>query len=534
MAEPESTGCFALVLHCHLPYVRHPEHEDFLEESWLYEAVAETYVPLLLVMERLLHEGIPFRFALSLSPTLCEMLSDELLQERCRRYLRRQVELAEREVRRKRGTAFEPAARMYLDHFSRVREAYAGRYRSRLLRAFSRLEERGNVELIGSAATHALFPLLSTPQGRAAQVEAGLQNFSKHFGHGPDGFWLPECAYEPGLEDLLARCGMRYFILDTHGILLGDPRPAFGVFRPLETPSGCFAFGRDVESSRQVWSADEGFPGDALYREFYRDLGYDAPLDYVGPYLHTEGERRYLGFKYHRVTGDVPLDRKEPYEPDAAFRLAERHAKSFVQQRAAQAVRVRQAVHVMPVIVAPYDAELFGHWWFEGPAFLEAVFRELARCPELTCVTPGEFLRTHAEEADGRQAGRPAPSSWGYRGYFETWVNGSNDWMYPRLHRAESRLVEAVTRASGDGLRRRALDQAARELMLAQGSDWAFLVSTDTAREYATRRFGQLTDRCETLIRAAETGGVDPHYLTLCEAMEDAFPELDCMVFGRR
>jgi len=523
-------GFLILVLHCHLPYVRHPEHDDFLEEDWLFEAVAETYVPLLQMLERLERDGVPARLTLSFSPTLCEMLSNSLLRQRCVRYLRKRIELAHKEVERTRSGPFSAAARMYGQRYQEVLRTYEDHCGLELLRAFGGLAERGRIELIASAATHALLPLLATEESRRAQVSLGLRSFQKHFGARPSGFWLPECAYEPGVDELLADAGLRYFFVDTHGVLLADPRPPLGVFAPLATPAGPFAFGRDVETSRQVWSADEGYPGDPDYREFHRDLGFDAELDYVRPYLHANGVRRHLGFKYHRVTGDVPLEGKEPYDPEAGSARAAEHAAHFVRQRLDQVDRVRRATGIRPGIVAPYDAELFGHWWLEGLQFIERVFRLVAQHEELTCLTPADYL----SGVDAvRQEGSPATSTWGYGGYFESWVNGSNDWMYGPLRSAESRMARAAAQhASADGLMRRALDQCARELLLAQSSDWPFLVSAGAARDYATRRFNDLIGRFEDLMGQVEADRIDPRRLQTCEGLDDPFAEMDYRAFA--
>ncbi len=523
-------GYFMPVLHCHLPYVRHPEHEDFLEEDWLFEAVAETYLPLIHVFQGLLRDGVPFRVTMSVSPTLCEMLSNELLRRRCTRYLQHHVELAEREVERLSSTPFEATARLYRDRYRQVLRSWEEEPDGGLLGAFRALQQQGCLELLGSAATHALLPLLGSEGAVRAQIRVGLDNHARHFGRHPQGFWLPECAYRPGLEQELARCGVRCFFLDTHGLLLAEPRPPFGVFAALRTPAGPFAFGRDVESSRQVWSADEGFPGDPRYREFYRDLGYDGDEEYLRPYLGPSGRRRYLGFKYHRITGEVPLDAKEPYAPAAARRLAFRHAEQFVRQRISQVHRAGRAAGIGPLIVAPYDAELFGHWWFEGVWFLDRVFRRLAASDTLRCVTPSEYL-FDLKPGGADQAGRPALSSWGNGGYFEMWVNGEVDWMYPRLRRAETALAEAVRREP-QGLSARALTQCARELLLAQAGDWPFLITAGTAAEYAARRFRNLMDRFDRLLAQAREGRVDEGFLARCEQHDDIFPELTLAPFS--
>lgn len=518
-----------IVLHCHLPYVRHPEHEDFLEEDWFYEAVAETYVPLLLMMRRLEGDGVTFKLVLSVTPTLCEMMSNDLLRERCVRYLDRHVELGRMEVDRTRGTAFAPAARAHAEFYERVRTAYVETFECDLLAEFRLQASQGHTELIGSAATHGLLPLIEWSQCRRAQVDIGVGNFVKHFGYRPRGFWLPECAYTPGLEDLLAVEGIRYFFVDTHGMLLGRPRPKYGVFAPLLTPSGVYAFGRDVESSHQVWSSDQGYPGDAAYRDFYSDLGFEAADDYVRPWLGGDGSRRFLGFKYRRVTGpDVPGDAKKPYDPEAGRATARRHARHFVSARVDQAQRLRDATGLdAPIIVSPYDAELFGHWWWEGLVFLEEVIRLVDEGPSLVTATASECL------ADGAlQEGEPAESTWGDKGYYEVWVNGSNDWICPELRRAGAALVDAATANDNpDPLTWRALNQCARHLLLAQGSDWPFLMCTGTAREYATRRVREQIERFDLLLEQVASGRIDEGKLSRLEWLDDLFPELDYRTF---
>ena len=522
-------GRLLLVLHCHLPYVRHPEHRDFFEEDWLYEAVAETYVPLLLALERLEADGVPFPLALSLSPTLCEMLSNELLSRRLESYLDRHVELAEREARRTRSTAFADAADMYRRHYGAVREAYGGRYGRDLLGAFRRLHEAGRLELLGSAATHALLPLLASEQSREAQVEIGLRSFRRHFGFRPAGFWLPECAYGPGVSVLLAESGVRFFFVDTHGLLMADPAPEHGVFAPMATAAGPLAFGRDVESGRQVWSADEGYPGDPAYREFHRDLGYEAPLDWLSPCRPADGVRRPVGLKYHSVTGDCPLEAKAPYDPRRAAARAAEHAAHFVTSRVAQVRRVGRAIGRPPVIVAPYDAELFGHWWFEGVQFMEAVARQAASGPELAFTAPSRYLDNGFDAgAGGWPRGEPATSSWGDGGYFDPWLNGANDWVCTALNEAEATMrATAAAWDHADGLVRRALNQCARQLLLAQASDWPFLMYTGTARQYASTRVRSLLGRFDDLLGRIRQGGLSEHVVAEYEWLDDPFPDMD-------
>ena len=519
-----------LLLHCHLPYVRHPEHPEFLEEDWLFEAITETYVPVLDVLERLERDGVPFKLTLSFGPTLCEMLHDGLLRQRCLDYIARRMDLLQKESLRTRGSPYAEVVRMYGERYRDVWDTYKQRHGCDLLEAFKTLQLRGHLELCASAATHALLPLLKNRQAVAAQVELGCRNFRKHFGCRPAGMWLPECAYQPGLDATLRQSGLGYFFLDSHGLLLAEPRPVHGVFAPVTTPGGLAAFGRDPESSRQVWSRSEGYPGDVDYREFYRDVGFDADYDYVKPYLHPDGNRGYLGLKYHRITGDVPLHQKDVYSPGWARKKVRLHVADFLSARVSQAARVAGHIRRAPLIVAPYDAELFGHWWFEGVDFIDLLFREAARCyPQIQWVTPTEYLSQNPQ----LQLARPAASSWGNNGYFDSWVNSRNDWIYPHLHQAED-LMLALARdfPEAEGLPRRALNQCARELLLAQSSDWPFLMSTGTAGTYAASRLRAHLARFHALHRQIHDDNLDGNWLREIEHRDNIFEEMDYRLYA--
>jgi 1,4-alpha-glucan branching enzyme len=370
------------------------------------------------------------------------------------------------------------------------------------------------------------------PGSVRAQVEIGCRNYEKHFGRRPQGIWLPECAYAPGIDAVLASCGIRYFFLDAHGILNGTPKPQHLTYRPILTPGGVAAFARDSETGVQVWSSEHGYPGDRVYREFYRDLGYDGDYELVHPCLHPDGVRRNIGLKFHRVTGKVPLDAKEPYVPEWARQCASAHAEHFVAMNEDSASRLRGALGVRPVICAMYDAELFGHWWFEGIQFLEGVLRRAARpSSRIVPVTPVEyFAREHPI-----QVVAPGGSSWGDKGYYEHWLNGTNDWVYPHLHKAEERMRALAARfPQADGLTRRALNQAARELLLAQSSDWAFLMSTGTAKAYATKRTQDHVGRFTRLFETISSGKIDEREVADFEGRDSIFQEIDYRAYAGR
>jgi 1,4-alpha-glucan branching enzyme len=527
------TGFFSLVLHAHLPFVRHPEYPEFLEEVWLYEAITEVYLPLIFIFQNLHEAGARPRFAMNVSPPLCEMLADELLQQRYTRHLENLLELANKEVSRTRKQApeFYDVARMYADNFGNALHLWNDRYGRDLVGAFRELQDEGVLEIITCGATHGFLPLISTAEARRAQVEVAAANYKKHFGRQPRGIWLPECAYEPGIEELLKNAGIEYFISDTHAILYGDPRPRYGVHAPVACPNGVSVFARDVETSQQVWSAEIGYPGSEVYREFYRDIGWDLPIEYLKPHLHEDGARRHLGLKYHRITGrNVSQQNKAPYDPDKAREKAGENAMHFVSERIKQARELRQKFGGrQPLVLSPYDAELFGHWWYEGPQFLDFFFRQMHwDQDEVAAITPGDFL----DSGHAIQVQQPSASSWGENGYFNVWIYEQNSWMYPYQHDAERRMTELAKRFSDvDDRSNQILDQLARELLLAESSDWAFQIYKGTTVEYSTRRFRSHIQRFDLLAKMLESGDTDDDLLREIEHRDNIFSEIDHRVY---
>ncbi len=525
-----SPGCLSLILHAHLPFVRHPEHPEFLEEEWLFEAITETYLPLLDVLHGLADEGVPFRIAMSVTPTLGHMLGDELLRSRYERHLDRLITIAENEVRiHGHHVELQQVARFYLLRLLRIREWWTHRWERDVVAAFRALEDRGHLEIIACAATHGYLPLMLREESVRAQIAIGVEAHRTMFGRDPRGIWLPECAWRPGVDRVLAEFGIRWCVLDSHGILLGQPRPQRAIFAPIFTSQGVAAFGREPESSRQVWSAADGYPGDPWYRDFYRDAGWDMPEEDFRRFF-PEGPRRFTGLKMHRITG---TDAKEPYDRAKAMGRVSEHARHFLDARVRQLREVRALMPVPPVIVSPFDAELFGHWWFEGPEWLEAVLRGAAERPaDIRLVTPGEYLA----ENDTHQVVEPAPSSWGDAGFNGVWLDPSNAWIYPELHTAERQMIACARRFSSEALPgesdERILRALARELLLAQSSDWAFLIRSATAREYATQRTREHLDRFRRLYAQIRAGRVEREFLEICEQRANVFPCLDWRLYA--
>jgi len=479
-------GYWVPVLHSHLPFVKHPQHDYFLEEHWLFEAITECYIPLLKNLKRLNDEGIDFRLTTSVTPPLAEMLNDKHLMDKYEKYLQRLIELGYKECERtKDDDVYRDIAIYYKNFFEQTKDFFDNFLNKNVLNGYKYFNDMGKIEVITCGATHGFLPLLNNNERAVeVQVEVAVESHKKHFGKPPKGIWLPECAYYEGLDKILKENGIEFFFMDSHGLVYAEPTSMNGVYSPIYTNNAVAAFARDPHSAKQVWSSKEGYPGDLNYRDFYRDIGYDLDYDYIKDYIDPDGQRVFTGFKYHKVTGDT--DYKEVYNPSAAFNKTIDHAKNFHFNREKQFDFLGQNMDRTPMVVSPYDAELFGHWWFEGPEFLYNVFKQIDGHKSFKAVTPNEYLTMYSKN----QMTIPSASSWGDQGYYDVWLNEGNAWIYRHLHNMADEMCELANRFK-DGCEfntNRVLNQMAREVLLAQSSDWAFLITTETAVEYSTQR----------------------------------------------
>jgi 1,4-alpha-glucan branching enzyme len=519
------------VLHAHLPFVRHPEHPRHLEEHWLFEAMTDCYLPLLKVLRSAAGRGSRFRLTLSLSPTLLSMLSDPLLGARYLDYLSRLAQLGERVMADQRsGPRRRSLTRFYMNRLERLRTYYLDELHGDLVSAWAALADIGMVEVMTTAATHGYLPLLrSQPAAIRAQLLVARDHFRDTFGQDPRGLWLPECGYFPGLERYIAEAGFDFCVLDAHGLQQARPLPPTGVYAPLLTDNEIAVFGRDPDSAREIWSPEDGYPGHPLYREYHRDLGFEGNADLLEGFLPAGVDAAQTGFKYQSVTGGAGP--KAPYDPTAAATRARLDARLFVERRGRLLASLSFADRP-PLIVAPYDAELFGHWWFEGPAFLDWVVRRLDEAaPCIRAVTLGEHLRRHGSA--GRV--RPAASSWGEQGYNRRWLGSETSWVYLHLHEAAGKLQDLLGKQDGlpdSSFRSRLLQQAARSLLLAQSSDWTFHLGRGAGSGYSMARLRDQLARFRFLTEAARSGAIGERRLAALEQMDNLFPKLDLRHFG--
>ena len=526
-------GYVSFILHAHLPFIHHPESEDYLEEQWLYEAISETYLPLLTNFGKLEKEKVDFRITMSLTPPLLNMLDNKLLQKRYIKYLNTHIELAKKEIERTKDNAKESElAHYYFNRYSNDLHLFKEIYNCNLIEAFKHFQDIGVLEIITCGATHGYFPILYVNEKTVrAQIAVGVQTYKKYFGKAPNGIWLPECGYIPEADKYLKEFGIKYIITETHGILYANPTPIYGTFAPIVSPEGIIAFGRDIESSRQVWSSINGYPGDFNYREFYRDIGYDAPYDYIKPYIASNGVRVHTGIKYYRITGKDC--EKDYYNVQWAQDSVEKQAGHFFDSRVKQINELSKLTSNPPIITCPYDAELYGHWWYEGPDWLYVLFKKIYydKC-NFKLITPSEYI----DKYPSMQVCTPCRSSWGANGYSEVWLNYTNDYAHKYLHDIGNKMVELANRFPNekDKIKKKALNQCAREVLLAQSSDWLFIITNGTMVDYAKKRIKDHIGRFNRLYDGLMNDKTDEEYIKFLKDISKKdciFPEIDYMIY---
>ena len=510
-------GELALVLHAHLPYVKSAETGS-LEEDWFFQALLECYLPILERLEDSYESNIQQpKITIGLSPTLLSLLEDKDLKKRFPSWLKSRIQL----LGEVKNQLQDPANHLIknISHQLINWENCNGDIISR----FGKLQQKGVVDLLTCAATHGYLPLLREhPQAVIGQLKTAIREHCRLFNTKPLGIWLPECAYYEGLDSLMMKAGLKYAVLDGHGLLNASPRPRFGLYAPICTKNGVAFFGRDSESTLPVWSAREGYPGNSVYREFHRDLGWDIPIEK----LKKLGIRkpRPLGLKLYKVTSqNLSLEKKDIYEPELAALKIKEHAQDYLKKRKEQLNRISNIMGQDPLLIAPFDAELFGHWWFEGPDFLAELFKQAIKMG-IKFTTLKEVLKKQQK----LQLCEPSPSSWGQGGYHNYWLNENNAWIVPEWNKASKAMIEVSNFDLPNKLQVRILKQAARELLLSQSSDWSFILRAGTTTKLAKDRFNLHLKRFWKLINSIKEDSYKSKKLLDKFEKEDAlFPEVD-------
>ncbi|MCL2442256.1 MAG: DUF1957 domain-containing protein [Treponema sp.] len=538
----------SFVLEAHLPFVKEYRKEDDLsqagEEGRFFEYISETLLPILEVMYRLETDHVPFRLALAISPVLCHMLNDEHLQKKYLAYVDKQIEFGRQELERTslldnsaESRELNKLALKYYNNILDRRITYTERYEQNLLKAFDFYRRKGKIEILASCATHSFLPFLShSAESLQAQMEIPISDYRRNF-NSPQGFWLPCLGWTPALEPYLRAYNYTYTIVESHGLLFGSPAPDKGCFFPVRTPNGTYILARDLNAVREIEKITE----DESYRSNDQDVGYELPYETVSQFLNTEGGRCKTGYKYWTRPNDNVLKNKVHsgngqsviYDPQTASDKIDKYTRVFLENTIARLEEASKNMNEVPISLYANNADYFGRFWFEGPQFLEKLFRMASGYRDVKFVCPSEYI--FRQNLSSLQVVSPEFSSSGINGYAETWLDVSNDWIYRHLYRAMERMTELAERFPDDtGLKERALNQAAREILLAQSSDWPALLFKQDSTEYARNNAENALRNFTTIYEALGSNYISTEWLTNLERRHNIFPNINYRVFRRK
>jgi len=533
----EFRRAISFVLEAHLPFVREYSKEDKLthagEEERFFEYLSETLLPFLDALNRLESDHIPFRLGFVISPVLCHMLCDEHLQNKYLSYLDKQIEFGARELERTAPDAvINKMAKDYYNQIVDRRIAYTERHEKNILKTFDFYKRRGKLEILGSCATNPFLPFLGHNQeSLQAQMETPVPIFRRHFGGCSQGFWLPCFGWTEAIEPYLKAYNYSYTIIDSHGLLFGNPSPERGCFSPVRTPNGTYVLARDHSALREI----EAMSVDGVYRNNNRDIGYELPQESVSQFQSAEGGRCKTGYKYwakHSAKTAKHPAGSAVYDSQAACDRAREHAKAFLDNTTARLEEASKYMKEPPVSLFAGNADCFGRFWHEGWNFVEFLFR-MASERDVKFLCPSEYI--FKQDISSIQIVTPEYSSGGGNGYAQTWLDVSNDWIYRHLYRAMERMTELAERFPDDtGLKERALNQAAREILLAQSSDWPALLYKHDSVEFARSRAESSLRNFTTIYEALGSNYISTEWLTTLERRHNIFPNINYRVFRRK
>lgn len=563
------TGNYCLILHTHLPWVLHhgtwPHGVD-----WLTEAVCECYIPLLNVINDLVSEGNSPKLTIGLSPVLCEQLEHPDFPDIFIEYCSQKVEWASRDfadfTHRKWDAHHIYLAQYWAEWYSARRREFIEKYDSSIVQAFRKLQDSGAIEVITCGATHGYFPLLGADSSINLQIKTAVENYKKHFGRDPRGIWLPECAYRPsyewrslipvfpihqkrlrpGIEQFLSRYGLNYFVTDEDLLVRSHP---LGVF--LDTTKDRFLginapsfdhkpheFNRSPLNLYNVSSSEQTGYGTAVCFTRHRNISmqvWSGTIGYPGQPDYLDFHKKHFGsmLRYWRVTDNkADMMYKLLYHPDWVRDKIDMQSNHFIHHIENTCNYYNNQTGRTATLTTPFDTELFGHWWFEGPEFLRSVFRGLNNSPWVSPATASEqIIRTNPREVIALPEG-----SWGENNNHDVWSNESTRWTWESIYNDEYRLLRLYSSlpAERGEMLNRLLKQTLRELLLAQSSDWQFLIHTQSARDYAEQRFSfhhsdfnRLVSIIETYLETNTISADDMQYVEETESRNSIFPEID-------
>jgi 1,4-alpha-glucan branching enzyme len=508
-----SKPVFSLVIKAHIPW------KPYNEER-LFESVFDSFLPMFEVFDRLEADRIPFQLGVSFSPTLCFLLSDEDILKRFDEWLNRRIDFLKQELNRTSNAPENALVQTYYEEAIDKQLLWNCRYERNILKTLEYYQRKGNVELLMTAATHAFLPFyVHYPEAMQAQIEASIGAFRRFFGKYPLGFFLPETAWSPDIDRFLRAYNFGYTIMDAHAFALGEPAASKGVFYPIRTRAGVIAMARDVDAKISTYSASD------CYRDNSRDVAYELPKEAFKPFFGDK--RTSTGCKYYARD-------KSLYNPEIAEMEACTRAQAFLKVQSERLCAASKFMVETPVSLCVCDVDDLGRSWREGRCFVESLFREAHASESLgvRLLSPSVYL--FAQELNKIETITPSFSSSGINGYAEMWLNSSNDWMYRHMIRAIERMTELAERFPNEsGIKERSLNQAAREILIAQDSSWPRMLYNKEYTEYAGKQIEGCLQNFTTIYESLGHGHISTEWLTNLEYEHRIFPNINYRVFRR-
>lgn len=524
------TSCekrLVIVLVAHEPYTRCIE--DRIPGIWsetLFPDITATYIPLLKMMESLKKDGVPFKLSLVLSPTLCALLDDPRVQEEYVLWLERLISLGEHELERtKENKQLSALVQEYISRLNEKKVFFRDACGGLLLPKFAEFAASGNIELLATAATFCFLPhYRNLSEVIDAQIEAGLLSHRTYFDSIPFGFWLPLMGYTEEIEKNIHKYGLAYTIIDSHGFLFSDPLPECGIFAPARCGNGLAVFGRDPETPSDIRSQ---FAAHTVYRNQNRDIGFELPCTDLNAFLADDKGRKLTVFKYWTQNNADTV-----YNHCAAAEQAAQDAETFLNIKAARLAEASRELRGAAVSsVCAFDARELGSNWYEGIDWLEQVFRRAAKRTDIACSSCTEILRSSGT----LQQIRPFMSAAEGSGYGETLLDKSNSRMFTYAFKAAERMIDLAGRFSSDsGLKERCLNLAAKQLLLAQSSDWPRMLYAGINADYAETLFKSAILGFSTVYDSLGSNCVSTEWLTRTEKYLPLFPWINYRIFGKK
>lgn len=515
-------------------FIRHPKGEIVEVEpelNSLFEAITDIYLPLLSNLEKYEKEGRNVKLGLVLTPVLCAMLENQEIQNMYESWLDLRIALGEKEiVRCSNNPDLLKIADKTLDNYKNKKDLFVTKYEKKLIPVFSDFHKKGFIELLGTTGTDIFFPhYQDLPEVLSAQIEIGLQAYRKTFGDFPEGFWIPELGYIPGIEKLVKAFGYSYTILDSRSVLLSETLPSKGIFYPCRTENSLATFIADPVLQDEIFD-EEGFSLKESYRNESRDIGFELALSELHPVVEEGQNRISTGYKYWSDSFDEADDliydfdkASEQIKQDAIAFLNE---KSELLSKAADEIKPEDYV----TLVCPLDAEKLHKNWGEWLLWLDTVI-ENASAYDLEITTCSSMLKKQYSY----EKILPYYSSWNGTGYGENLLSSKNSWMMRYSRKACERMIDLADRFPTDtGLKTRLLNLGAKELLLAQSSGLAKMIDEDDNPEFAKRRFDNSINAFTDVFDSLGSNTVSTEWLTTLEIYDDIFPWMNYRIFSKK